>query len=421
MARERITTCDLDPFEFTWIYGGLRKVHTAWLLVIGVLIIGLLWMATSIDGTLGDVKQVQIWADIRRVLGDSGVPASSPDFTLMRDVTSWFLVGVIIVSVLILHRQWQHISICLSTLAQSGALVALEDRKSNVFSKILGVDRIVSSAESKDALDTLVTKVTTWLARRTVWFLVLMILTALVLAKLLMLGQENGLFQTLAPRGLSPADREEWLDQAYRNWWAGNSHTFGNILYLVLAMFGIFVILSFQLTGIVCIYVAIAMHYVVAPSADWLNRDGRFGWSPMARVYRPVVWANAIMGATMTVVLASLGIDNYDWVVGLLVLYLVMMPIFVLVPWFAFRRVEEKARAVRIKEIEDLMESRGIDPDVDIEVAAPIVAEIDRCRTARIRPLRLGAASLSTYVLFVILPVVLAAAQIFFPLKFGSK
>jgi hypothetical protein len=77
--------------------------------------------------------------------------------------------------------------------------------------------------------------------------------------------------------------------------------------------------------------------------------------------------------------------------------------------------------AVRIEEIEGIIASRGLDTETDIEKLAPLIAEIDRCRTARINPLRLGTASLSTVIIVIMLPIGLAAAQIFFPLGFGHK
>ena len=102
-------------------------------------------------------------------------------------------------------------------------------------------------------------------------------------------------------------------------------------------------------------YVIIAMYFLIEPRADWLNRDGRFGWAPLAHAYRTVIWANALLGAALTVTLLALGISNYDWVVVLVVMYMILMPTFILMPWVAFRHVEEKARAARVSEIEAIM------------------------------------------------------------------
>jgi hypothetical protein len=339
----------------------------------------------------------------------------------MRDVTSWFLTSVTIVGVLLLHREWQHMARCLSRLANNGALVYREQRLSSTFSRLLGVDRMVAGVAPENALNVLVGRVVGTLARRSHRLTLSLIAVSIVLAQLLTLGEQGSLFQTLAPDNLSPAARTLWLNNAYASWWAGSHHVFGYVLYQVLATFAIFIILSFQTAGACAVYVTVAMHFVVEPSADWLNRDGRFGWTPVAYVFRTVVWANALLGATLTVVLVSLGIGNYGWVSGLVVLYIIVIPISIVVPWLAFRRVEKNAKKLRITEIEAAIKSHGLHEEDDIDKLAPYVKEIDRCQSIRIRPLRFGTASFSTYILLAVLPVLLTVAQILFPIEFSGK
>jgi hypothetical protein len=333
-------------------------------------------------------------------------------------VTSWFLLIFIVSGALLLHREWLHISRCLSELADNDAIIAKTPAKSNRFSKLLRIDKIVAGHPPEKAFNEFVSKVVSGLSRRSVLLFALMFVTSLVLAQLLVLGQQHGLFQVLAPSGLSRADRQAWLNEAYRSWWAGKDHVFGYLVYDVLAVFGIFIVLSFQVVGVVTMYVVIAMHFLVEPRADWLNRDGRFGWSPLARAYRTVIWANALLGAALAVVLLALGINNYDWVAVLVVVYIILMPIFILTPWLAFRQVENTARKVRISEIDAIIADRCVDMD-DVQALAPFIAEIDRCGKAKISPLRLGTVSLSTYIFVVFLPVIIAAAEIFFPIRFG--
>ena len=422
MARRRISTCDYDPFEFTLIYRGRKDTHTAWLSIIGVVIVALLLLVTYVSGTLGTFQDFQLWTDIRRVLKISNTSAATPEFPFMRDVTSWFLIFAIITGTLLLHRQWQYMARCLSQLAGNGVLVHRPKRSSNLFSKLLGVDRMVAGVSQEEALNRLVHRVVGALARRTSWLTLSLIIVSIVLAQLLALGeQKDGLFQTLAPSGLAAAARTAWLDNAYGSWWAGTHHVFGYLLYQVLAVFAIFIVLSFQTAGICAVYVMVAMHFIVEPSADWLNRDGRYGWAPLAYVYRTVVWSNASLGATLTVILVALGLGNYGWVLGLVVLYIIVIPISIIVPWITFRRVERNAKKLRIAEIEAAITSHGIDEESDIALMAPYVLEIDRCQAVRIRPLRLGTASFSTYVLLAVLPILLTVAQILFPLKFNGK
>ena len=420
MVRRTFRIRDLDPFEFMLLYRGLKEVHTAWLAPIGLVSVGLIFLATSVNGTLGAFRDFQLWADTCRALGVPHTSASRPDFSFIRDVTSWFLLIIIVSGALLLHRQWQHISRCLSELAKNEAIVVRTKPISNVFSRLLRIDKIASDFPPEQAFYGLVSRVLSSLSRRSVLLFASMFFVSLVLAELLVLGEQHGLFQVLCPPGLSWAGRQAWLNDAYRSWWAGKYHVFGYLVYQVLAVFGIFIVLNFQVLGVVTIYLVIAMHFLLEPRADWLNRDGRFGWSPVARAYRTVIWANALLGAALAVILLALGISNYTWVAVLVVVYILLIPIFVLTPWFAFRRVEQTARAVRVSEIDEMITSRSLDTD-DVQALAPFIAEISRCGNARINPLRLGTASLSTYIFVVFLPIVIAAAEIFFPIRFGHR
>jgi hypothetical protein len=310
---------------------------------------------------------------------------------------------------------------CLSELAKNGVILAREKPTSNVISKLLRIDVMISGVPPSRSLDTFVGRVTRTLSKNKIWILLPLLVASVILAYLLVLGQENGLFQTLAPSDLSPAAREQWLHDAYRSWWAGTSHVMSHIVYFVFAILAVFVILSFQAVGIFAIYVTVGMHFLIEPSADWLNRDGRYGWAPLGRLYRTVMVAAALLGATLTVVLISLGPTNFGWIVSLLASYVFLMPIFTILPWLLFRRAQQNARALRIEQIEQIIEKMKIDPEQDIERMGPYLAEIDRCWSARIRPLRISSISFPTYLTLIILPIILAAAQIIFPLQFGSR
>src|SRR5215470_1788384 len=246
MPRLTINVRDFDPFEFTWLYRGLKYKHTGVLSLIAPFMAFLLVLATLVDGTFGRASDFQLWDDLRRMAGARGVPPSSTSFPLMRDVASWFLAFTVVSGALLLHREWQHMSTCLSELAKSEAIQSRSRIRSNVISRILLIDRLVAGAPAHQALSTFVDKVVSSLRRISGWVLVGLVVASLVLAYLLVLGEEHSLFQPLVPHNLSPAERQQWLEGAYRNWWAGTEHVTGHALYLVIAVFAIFVILSFQ-------------------------------------------------------------------------------------------------------------------------------------------------------------------------------
>ncbi|GAA3179865.1 hypothetical protein GCM10010531_37360 [Blastococcus jejuensis] len=253
------------------------------------------------------------------------------------------------------------------------------------------------------------------------WLSAAKLLLAVVLSRLLMLGQEQGLFQSLAPSDLSDAARQAWLEEAYRSWWAGTDHVAGHVVYSVLAVIAIFIILSFQVVGFLAVYVIVALHHLTSPGADWTNRDGRYGWSPLGATFRTVIWANALLAATLINVVVYLGAHNYKWILGLVVLYAIAMPLFVFVPWLVFRRVQDTVRRRRASRIADVIQAQGLDVNHHIAETATLLAEIERCHNVRIKPLSLRPVSWSTLTLFGALPIVLAAAQIFFNLRLGAQ
>jgi hypothetical protein len=419
MTRRKVTTRDLNPFEFMWMDGRLKKVHTAWGLLLGVLVVAAPIVVSAAEGAFGGPGDVQLWSDLRRALGAQVAVPSPPRFPFMRDVTSWFLAGTVVVGTLLLHRQWQYMSTCLSRLARNGVILHRVQPSHNLVSKLLGIDRITRRAAPQDALNAFVSRVSAYLERKGKYVSLVMLVAAFVLALLLVFGWRSSVFQVLAPSGYGAAQRDAWAHSAYRSWWAGEDHVAGFIVYLLIAVYAIFIILSTQFVGLVAIYVTIGMHFLVEPSADWLNRDGRFGWAPLARVYRTVVAANVVLGVTLSVVVLSLGIGNFAWIEALVVLYVVLMPLFSIVPWLAFRSAKDNAVRLRVAEIEQVIVDRELDEETDIEALAPLVAEIERCRSAHVRPLRVRTVSAFSYVVLVVLPIVLALAQILFPLAFG--
>jgi hypothetical protein len=415
MTRRIVTTQDLNPFKFTWIDQRLEKVNTAWLLIPGVIMVLCLCLVSAAEGAFGSTDDFRLWDDVQSAMGLRPARLSEPDFPLMRDVTTWFLIGTVIAGMLLLHRQWQYMSKCLSGLAENGAIVHREQRKSNFISRMLGVDRITANVTIDRALNTLIGAVQGKLSQWSKLVTFVLFIASIILALVLVFGWKNSLFQQQVPEDLTGVRRQRWLNDAYESWWASDSNAPGYILYILIAIFAIFIILSFQFVGLVAIYVTIAMHFLIEPSADWLNRDGCYGWAPMARVYRTAVWANVTLGLTLSSVILALGIQNYAWIMVLLVLYLLLMPVFALGPWLAFRRAGENAVRLRCAEIDAIIADNNINVERDVEKMAPYLAEIDRCRSARVRPLRrLGTISVFTYIGSIILPIALAVAQIYF-------
>lgn len=341
----------------------------------------------------------------------------------MRDIYSATQALTIMLGTILLHRQWTYMSTTLSSLAASGAIVERAFPLSNRLSKVLLIDRITNGVPQGQKLDTFVTAIMTRLTSigGILALSVGQLVAAAILALSLVLGQKQSLFAVLVPKGLPKADREAWLQTAYHSWWAGEYHRVGYFLYFVLAIYAMFLILSFQITGIIAAYMIIGVYFLTETSADWLNHDRRWGWRSVAQTYRTVVLGNLLLAATLTDVLIFIGTGNFAFIIGLLLLYVVVAPFFIVTPMTAFKRVAERARESRVADIRAAIVNAGIDVHRDFDRLAAFTPEIDRCNNAVIKPLQMGKWSMSTFIALGLIPIGVGVAQIFFSVKFGSK
>ncbi|MCA1606873.1 MAG: hypothetical protein LC775_15710 [Acidobacteria bacterium] len=166
--------------------------------------------------------------------------------------------------------------------------------------------------------------------------------------------------------------------------------------------------------GIVIAYGALALPEVVSMDADWLDRDGYFGWMPIVRVYRTVYLSLALHGIALSVLLIVLGVKSFPWMFGLVGLWVIVLPVYLLGPWIVFRSVEKDIKKKRIEHIEGLMNQRNIDAENNIEGLSEFLAEIERARDARIRPLRVPTYQFPPVAVAVLLPIILTVVQIIF-------
>lgn len=410
------STVDFDPFGFNPISARLRDTPTRRLFLMYLAAVAVLVGVTSAAGTLGGVDDLQVAADLQRMTGLGDPAPSAPYFPLLRDVASWLLITSIGAGVLIVHQQWRLMSVCISSLIDNGALVApTGGLPLNRTSRLMGINRMISGCTTTDALPSFVSTVNERMAR---WRWPLFLATAglsVGLAALLLFGYKRGLFGALAPADLVGTARADWIRTAYATWWAADSHPAGFVLYALLTVVGIFIVLASNVVGVVVVYITIGLQFVCSPRADWLNRDGRYGWSPIARVYRTVLASLLLLGSTLAVTVVVLGLENFSWMALLVLMYAVVVPLFVVVPWVVFRRVETVARNERVKELVRLAPDVHSRTPAELATVTAVAAEIERCTRARIRPTRLRTASFSTFLVVVLLPVILAGIQILFP------
>ena len=418
----KLVTRDFDPFAALPLFGRLRRVNS-WVLglPIGAALIGLVVSASALGGTIGNAKDCQPVQDFERVF-DLGHPLpSAPSFPLIRDVTSWYLVLAVIATCIVVHRQWQLMARCLTDLADNGSLRLKTNITLNRRLRFLRVHRYIDPQRPDTALDSFVGKVNELVAQRVAkWAPAIGIIAALLVLSLIV-GDKENLFHALIPKGLSAGAQRQWLARSYDSWWAGINHPSGLFGYFLGAFIGAYVIVLQNLIGFAAVYVVMVMPSLVEFDADWLNRDGHYGWKPLARVFRTVYLSLTLHGLAISVLLVVLGLQSFPWIVGLVTIWVVVVPIYIFVPWILFRRLEDNARQRRMKALSMLVDGMAADSGEDLPKLRAVISEIDRVRRAHIRPLRVLVPELATFGIAVILPVILTAAQIWFPISFGGK
>jgi hypothetical protein len=253
-------------------------------------------------------------------------------------------------------------------------------------------------------------------AKLRVLTLAIIVFGGLVLAILLRDALDRNALTVFVPTDLRQPEQDAWLATARDSWWAGSSHPVGYLLYGVIAWLGMSLIVAYNVMGLIAVYVAIAIFMVSEPRADWFNRDGRYGWASMTRVYRTVYLTIVLFGAVMSILVVLLGSQTPIAVIGLAAMYLVLIPVYTFLPWVFFRRIEARIRESRIDELSALLD------DVDtanLGLTREFVAEFDRCRGARIRPMSIGRLRFSGFASVVALPIALTLLQILLPLGLG--
>lgn len=391
-----MNTVAYDPFERAPLWVAFTRMRRSWISLGGALLVFAAVLASLASGTLGTLSDVQIIADIRRTFSLGDPPPSSASFPLLRDVASWYLAAVIIYTWILVQEQWRLMRIALGDLLRTG---------------VLRPSPSTISPDGESALTGSLSRTQTGI--RIAHLLQPLALAAAIAAMaFLVTGEkENGLFRVLMPDGLSQSEQHQWLQDAYASWWAGSNHPLGLGVYFVFGTLGLYIIILQNIIGFLALGLVRRLRRVAVLDADWLNRDGRYGWLPIARVFRTVYWSLIVHGAAVALVVIVLGVENFAWIWWLVALWTAVVVLYTVVPWLVFRRVETGAKQRRIQTRIEHLHAAGLDASSPAPDLLPYEAEIRWTHQARIRPLRVRAWSAASLGAVVILPLVLAAGQ----------
>jgi len=358
---------------------------------IGLLYLALLIITVGvcvIEGTLG--SYLRPYDDLRLALG-LNAPPSPPEFPLLRDTPSIWFLATIVLTCMLVHRQWLLMSTCIPKLKANGVIRGRRHDEGPVVKRNFAQRRVGKMMRGRstdeDELDIVLAQVARYIGffERNSW---LPAVCACLLACLLVVGQQKGLFTSIAPDALEGAARSRWLDDTYQSWWASNNHLLGLATYFVVASFGLYVIICQNIVGVVTVYFVIAMFSCAHIDADWTNQDGRHGWRPIAEIFRTVYLSLILHGLALIVILVAIGPAQYVWVFGMLAIWLIVTPLYLLAPYAVFRRVERAAKSARSDYLAGRLVAARQDHDLAREAA--IGSMYREMHAARIRPLRFG-------------------------------
>lgn len=398
-----VDVAEFDPYAAAIPLRWLRKVPGGALLLLAPTVAVVLVLSAAAGGMLGDAHEFQPVEDFWRAVGRNNLTvAVGLRYPLVRDTLVWLFAAIMIVEVMIMHRQWRLFKACLPKLI-ANKVVKPRHGLTAENADDPPILRWAARFPPEQRLARYIERTNERNRRHAAVFTTAFVVSAFVLALLLSLGQYYGLFRIFMPTDGSPAEREQWRRDAYAHWWAGIDHPIGAITYFLLTALAIYMILAQTHVGVSIARIAAALPRLVQLDANWINPDGHYGWDPVRQIFRSVWLSMALYGIMVSGLAVVLGLGGGGWIPA--AFWFVLLWIYVGLPWLGIRRIETAARERHIAIAE--AEAEGASTKELDELAA----RVQRYRKARIRPMRLGSFARIPVLFSVALPVLLNLFQ----------
>jgi hypothetical protein len=352
---------------------------------------------------LGGAQDFQPVEDFWRAVGRNDLTVTQGlRYPLVRDTLVWLFAAVMITEVMIMHRQWRLFQACLPKLIANKVIKPRHGltAENPDDPPIL---RWTASFPPEQRLARYLERTNARNRRHAAAFTAVFAVSAFVLAVLLTLGQYYGLFRIFMPANGSPAQQEQWRRDAYTHWWAGIDHPVGAVTYFLLAALAIYMILAQTHVGVSIARIAAALPRLVQLDANWINPDGHYGWDPVRQIFRSVWLSMALYGIMVSGLAVVLGLGSGGWIPA--AFWFLLLWVYVGLPWLGIRRIETAARERHIAIAEAEAEGATTKELDELET------RVQRYRSARIRPMRLGNFARIPVLLSVALPVLLNIFQ----------
>lgn len=390
----------LDPFRCEPLVLGRIADHSSlWTILLAPLFASLIVLANAVQGTLGQFPDGDGLRDVAYALHISTDPVESMTYPLSRDVVSLVLFIIIVATIYIVHKQWNQMHTLFPRLFTTGAFIpttaniaVARDAVSSANGRFESVGRIAGAAT---------------------------MLTSVVVIALVLFGlREVGIFRILAPRADPSVVRDVFADDLYLNWWASLDSFPGWVAYGIIGVVGLYVIILQNVVGVLCINVIFALkkgNFKVG--IDRYNRDGVAGWSALSELLTTVYLSLFLHAFALSLIIFIIGFEGIAWIVGLLVLWIVVTPIYTYFPLAFFGQGMRKARKQVIDDyIAGASPARDRITNVEPMVEQAIAAHVAGLRRIRVIPLR-KSQILTGVFLLQLLPLVAAGLEIWLQLN----
>lgn len=392
----------IDPFLTEPI--ALKRIadrSPAWGLVLIPAFALLLLLANVMQGTLGPFPNGDGLKDVAYAMHFVDAPPESMTYPLTRDIVSAVLFLLVVLTVVVVHLQWQRMKAAVPKLLESRAFI--------------GDPEGDSSAEHQPDMTRIRALVDDTNARlKSVGDLsgVALIVALGAMAGIVFGLRTVGVFRILAPRDAVASAQADFANALYQNWWASLDNVPGLFVYGLIGIVGIYIIVLQNVVGYYMVRFVIRLaRDDVRLGIDPYNRDGVAGWAGVSGVLA-TVYVSLIMHALgLSLIVFIIGFEGVAWIAGLLLLWIVVTPIYVFVPLVIFRRRIGRAKEEAIQVYLDRADGNLAKQD-DWSTAREAMVMSGVASLRSLPDLPLSVSQRVTSVLVILLPVGVSAIEL---------
>jgi hypothetical protein len=316
-------------------------------------------------------------------------------FPLLRDYPTVLLVVLTSVTLTLIYRQWAILEDLLPELQRRGVLL-FDDKDSPSI--------IQAADETNSGIARMGGHTGTY------------VVVAVMLSLFLVFAQRaTGIFAFLSPSNGSAELKVSWTRDAYRSWWASlDTHQFGFVAYFCLALLAIYYMLKQNEVAVRYLWFFWRLRGKISYGVNLSGGADEFhGWGIIRQLLLTIYMSIIVHAITLTALFLVIPVEEFQWVIPLLAIFMILNPLYVIVPLILLRRGAcryKEAEILRIVRLVKEEESRCQDPLQVLRLRVLGRNEVAFIRSIPNIPFRFGQLVLGAIIY--VLPIVSAVVQI---------